>query len=478
MRATNLRLGFATNSSSTHSVVFGAGSYKSSEATHVEEDEYGWDHFVLDSSNERVSYLYAAVAGTLSGLPDYQRDASLRELFSGYNPPPASLYGPHIDHQSAFTLPNPQSGLFPHVVREALEFFCDSRVTIHGGNDNGGKRYGKWHLNNTPDGASHDYLPIRIRRDGNNYVIFNWRTGGKLRVAPAGASFGKASRPELVDLKITDACPFGCAFCYQSSTQDGAEADWRLLSTVIEALGVKHLGVFEAAIGGGEPTSSDRFVDVIDKCCENFIVPNFTTFAVDWLLDDRKVEAASRCGGIGVSVHNERQVSKAIKIKETLPRQQVMAQHVFGTLPAERTLKLITACKHNGIPLLLLGYKNTGMGASHEQVDQSAITKQEWNRSSFKGLRLSVDTAFVNQHQHLLDWLAVDDITVTRQEGAFSCYIDAVTGKVGPSSYCDQGEMTGLSTISRDWDQMPGLIAGEVLAAFSSYPAEPAEANV
>lgn len=463
--ATNVRLGFATNSSSAHSVVIGPGRYATEPTRRIEIGEYGWESFALDDSDDRVSYLATAVWMSLASEPEYLRTAAMLELFPGLTRDaiPDEDWGGYIDHQSAFTLGDHRSPAFQGKVREALEFFTDTRVTIHGGNDN----------DDSPIpgvGIGDEHNPVRIRRDGDCYVVFNTRTGAKIRLAPAGGAFTKASRPELVDVKMTDFCAAGCKFCYQSSTQAGAVGDPRVVRAVIEALGVNHLGVFEIALGGGEPTAVDHFASTIQACHDNGVVPNFTTFAVDWLLDDAKVAAAATCGGIGVSVHGAKQLWKWEKIRERMPASvQVTAQHVYGTLSADATRALLFDCYSKRVPLLLLGYKDVGFGASQSPNDMRELESQRsgyvWNT----GLRLSVDTAFVAQHQGVLDLLDARAVSVTRVEGAFSCYVDATAGMVGPSSYCAPEAMTRLPVSASG---PVGAIADAVLAAYQSYPGE------
>jgi len=70
-----------------------------------------------------------------------------------------------------------------------------------------------------------------------------------------------------------------------------------------------------------------------------------------------------------------------------------------------------------------------------------------------KGLQVGIDTALADEHwQHLLA-AGVPEWCMTRKEGQFSCYIDAVAGKIGPSSYCDPEQMVDL----------PGWIGSEAL---------------
>ncbi|MCA9886528.1 MAG: radical SAM protein, partial [Anaerolineae bacterium] len=365
-------------------------------------------------------------------FPDDGFQSSLERAMDGRWP---DIY---IDHQSAFKLPDPQHESFPALVREAMEFFMDDRLSIYGGNDNDGSGDG--------DTPFDEYCPVRIRRDGDCYVIYNWWSGAKIRMAPEGKGFTSASRPELVDLKITNQCPYQCSFCYQSSTPDGKHASRQDIGEVIEALGINGAGVFEVAIGGGEPTAHEYFDGIIRTCVENYIRPNFTTFAVDWLLDDSKVSAANLCGGIGVSVHSEKDLGKVQKIMDRVKGPTVTAQHVFGTVPPEETMQILSRATDRKIPVLLLGYKQVGFGEGGNEIDQRDIV-QNWRFKYLEKLRLSVDTAFAEKHQWFLDAVEANKLFVTKTEGAFSMYVDAVTGRLGPSSYCNDDQMVPFTDL-------------------------------
>lgn len=57
---------------------------------------------------------------------------------------------------------------------------------------------------------------IAVRFDKNAVALFDRATGTKVRFAVG--SYTKASKPELVDIKITDWCDMGCSFCLDPNT--------------------------------------------------------------------------------------------------------------------------------------------------------------------------------------------------------------------------------------------------------------------
>jgi organic radical activating enzyme len=129
-----------------------------------------------------------------------------------------------IDHQSAWVLPrawkDPGVDLdFFHAFQAHL---MRDDVAVLGGNDNDG-----YHPNEGSPASPAMKLPrecssdgLVARQDGAYWTLFNRGSGAKIRMSfddqPAPH---KATRPELVDLKITDYCPFGCSYCLDPDTK-------------------------------------------------------------------------------------------------------------------------------------------------------------------------------------------------------------------------------------------------------------------
>jgi hypothetical protein len=112
--------------------------------------------------------------------------------------------------------------------------------------------------------------------------------------------------------------------------------------------------------------------------------------------------------------------------------------------------RLVDVAIVSDMPLLLLGYKHTGRGVGREKrVDEkklktllerakAATLPGAWTDDGQGHFQLSVDTAFLDNHGHLLDELNVPVSLRTSPEGKFSMYVDAVTNTCAPSSYAPQ----------------------------------------
>lgn len=305
---------------------------------------------------------------------------------------------------------------------------------------------------------------VRWKQDGDAIVSFDMYNGSKFRWSPN--AYEKATTPELVDVKITDWCGFGCSFCYQGSTTQGAHAPLERILAIFDALAA--LDVFEVALGGGEPLAHPDIAAILEGATERGLCVALTTFdknlayRTDLEALFRHKGREGRVSAIGISVHGHKDVARLIATKQAMERQKIynelVAQTVVGATPLatlERTLDVAIA---GNLPLLLLGYKTTGRGAGRERAINTdhlrrILVKAKNARSmpdiigTDPGFRLGVDTAFLDAHGDLLDSIGVPALLRSSPEGKFSMYVDAVAGTCGPSSYCDEALMEPITDL-------------------------------
>lgn len=445
MKIHNFRAGFATNSSSSHSMVL---IPQRLVGTIADRDDpcgsYGWGNFVLASPEAKLRYLAAqlvsgyrdssAVEPVIQRFADlYGGEAAMRQGVKDYD-------GIHVDHQSVMHLGAPTPSFLDRMVR----LFASPRVIVLGGNDNSESNP------HTPPESEElpllgSYNSMRLREDGDYFVLFDGSSGNKMRWSfkDDAPDYVKAAAPELVDLKITDRCEAGCRFCYQGSTKNGRHADLATIQTIVGHL--NDLDVFEVALGGGEPTKHPQFRAILDMIAEANIVPNITTFSGDWLADEGLVKTvARRCGGVGVSCLDKKGLGLVLAVHKALEKHwaadKVVAQHVVGSVPLGVTAEFLDATAELGVPVLLLGFKEVGFGKSyarHDHGDVATFLKLALARQH-EQIGVSVDTALIDRFPDLPAALGAPKALVTSPEGAFSCYIDAVTRTIGRSSYAPE----------------------------------------
>ena len=132
--------------------------------------------------------------------------------------------------------------------------------------------------------------------------IFNPHTGFAVRGELAdGTDPIYASSPELVDCKITNQCDNGCTYCYMGSNRDGKHCQSKDYFFLLDQM--CDLGVFQVALGGGEPTMHPDFSLILRTTKQWGVVPNYSTNGNHLT---QEIVDASRdfCGAVAVSWHD------------------------------------------------------------------------------------------------------------------------------------------------------------------------------
>lgn len=465
--AHSIRVGHATNSSSTHSIIL-----CSEPATqHGEGLGFGWDWFVLVEPRRKLDYLWVDLIGQIQHLarprhylPSYDFGLGelpdLTEATLGYahafasrilehtpSPPegdedPLSTY---IDHDSAFSFPLEEKTGLPHVgfARWFRDQVLDPKVVIVGGNDNSdaGRPL------DFPSGPELGYLdddeyqhPATVYDRGNHWLLWEPGTGLKMRLPKVrGTEILTAPVPELVDIKITDSCSVGCRYCYQGSTLAGRTPTMRAYDI---AAVVKGLGVLEVAIGGGEPTEWEGLPSLIDHLSGNHRGINLTTRFPERIEHDM----LKQLGRVGFSVDNPRRVAEALgalKVsKHGSPWFGKISIHLtLGAVPTDTLIEIARVAHEHRVPVLLLGYKTDGRGAAFpmyphddwiDRFRSAFVAEDGW----WGGPSIGVDTAIVERwRDEVKEKLRVDDKWMVAKEGAFSLYVDFVTETFAVASY-------------------------------------------
>lgn len=233
--------------------------------------------------------------------------------------------------------------------------------------------------------------------------------------------------PEQMDLKITDWCDAGCAWCHEQSTTKGQHAD---LDKTLKLLSDLPVGA-EVAIGGGDPLSHPDFVDFVRALRAQGAVPSVTVNGRHFNRHRDVLEmltSEKNLFGVGFSYHDQ------------LPDWDY--EHLVVHLIAGINSPSVMDEARRRYKLLLLGYKQHGRGAKLFRVRSKQVNDNisQWYR----------ELAWVGKKHHVsFDNLAIEQLNPKRlfkqeaqfeqqymgAEGLFSMYIDAVTQTYGLSSY-------------------------------------------
>lgn len=473
MKITNIRFGHATNSSSYHSIVFLPKGIETQDRD-IEGGEFGWNFWTASSLEAKNLWLATLLRENLHHVPDYIGKMIIQGLL-GLETPSES----YIDHQSVYTLPCKFGTKFPdqEFIRELSEFIRQDHVVLCGGNDNEEtdhplvKKYGRKSLPLPEDNYNRDLV---CRKNGEReWVVFNKISGTKIRFSfdsPTSFTHARYERfpetivnlptaPELVDLKITNRCNYGCEFCYQNSTPDGRDQLTLDPYNLIHKLA--DMKVFEVAIGGGEPTLSNNFDSIIRYCNQMGIVPNFSTKNYGILHNPNAKQLLKSVGGIAFSitpneVYRERIFEKlhADIVYNCLDQYVITAYNKISfqlilELFDEHSLRTVLrqAYENNFHQITLLGLKSVGRGnrirtRTPQRRDWWISVIEEFNRTHH--IKVGIDTAIAANYAEELSEHNVNNLLYETREGIYSCYIDMVEGKIGPSSYAPEDSMVAL----------------------------------
>lgn len=236
--------------------------------------------------------------------------------------------------------------------------------------------------------------------------------------------------PESIDVKITDYCDMGCAYCHESSTIKGVHADLNKLLNIFEGLPP---GV-ELAIGGGNPLSHPNLIEFLQTLKEKGLIANITinqghlkTYQdmIVYLIKNELVK------GVGISITN----NNFSYIKPLLEITDNIVYHIIaGVNKVEIIEKLIELGK---CKVLILGYKLFGFGVKYHSKEVDNELKK-WYK---------ILPTFVGKCTLSFDNLAIEQLKVRRlfthdgwnkfymgDDFCFTMYIDAVKQQYAPTS--------------------------------------------
>jgi organic radical activating enzyme len=462
MHIFNIRKGFATNSSSSHSILELPESIDTKNLKTDTYDDFNWNFFTASNKESKENYLAYTVKLNLMQKQKTEDEINqfLVKLFG--EEIIFMIHNVGIDHQSVIALPLNWNGkdLNEEFIKELIDYIHQDKIVIVGGNDNDEE---------THELVEDDYLsPINsfpkdvieshnvARKDQDYWTIFNRENGQKMRFSFINSEAPtKATAPELADIKITDFCPYACSFCYQDSTTEGQHASLENIRKIADEL--EKAKVFEVACGGGETTLHPNFIEILKIFKERNIVPNFTTKNLNLFRQSNAKEIIEHCGAMAFSVQSKDEMLKVKNAfmdfderervqassyifmtdskKQSIWNPKITFQVVLGTMPTKEFKDMMLLASEFGSRITLLGYKENGRGSSFAPNDYSEWLDIVAKIKEKKHVEVSIDTALASEYEHLLKDKKVNEKTYHTTEGTFSVYIDATKMSFAPSSY-------------------------------------------
>ena len=107
------------------------------------------------------------------------------------------------------------------------------------------------------------------------------------------------SAPTIIDFQITGRCLQECPHCYAASSPTAGHVPYEQIIPILDQM--RDLGVFQLALGGGEPLLHPDIIRILHACQSRGMVCNLTTSGHG--LGLRQLIALKRyCGAVGLSL--------------------------------------------------------------------------------------------------------------------------------------------------------------------------------
>lgn len=275
-----------------------------------------------------------------------------------------------------------------------------------------------------------------------NYTVQIMSDGTKIRTHNGSP---EPEFPESIDLKITDYCDAGCAWCHEMSTVRGKHAEFDTIMNVVKGLPAGT----EIAIGGGNPLDHPQLDEILIAFKNQGLIANITVNGVH-LMPYRdqinRLRAAKLYHGLGVSftcavrmlllnphLLNEERDGESSFLNDA----NVVHHFIAGVDCPEYARKLARPCK-----ILILGYKTFGRGVKYnktheEKVQQNLEHWRFWLSTMLR--RKNMIVSFDNLALSQLDVKSIVPEEVWQQhfmgeDGQFTMYVDAVRNEFAVSS--------------------------------------------
>lgn len=276
-------------------------------------------------------------------------------------------------------------------------------------------------------------------KNGNYYVLLDYQDNKRLalRLSETADMELIPEHPELVDIKLTDVCHIGCAWCYQDSTSDSLHGDLETIKTVIRSLNPQ---ITEVAFGGGDVLQHPNIVEILEYSRECGLTSSNITMNWQSVMrySNKVKEVMPLLDAIGVSITGKGQIKQVVeKLKEIdcfTPSR--ICFHVIPDLYSkEMILKILCELKEysSESDVLFLGYKTNGRGKSVQPVHVQDIDEIIEYIIENK-ISLQCDTKFVKDYLEVVKKVS-SKLTYDIKEGEYSMNIDCVEKIYTQSSY-------------------------------------------
>lgn len=224
--------------------------------------------------------------------------------------------------------------------------------------------------------------------------------------------FSVLAAPVLVDFQITKQCNLSCPHCYAESSSAPLHTCWSDIIKVFDDCA--QAGVFEVALGGGEPTLHPQFVNILKAAKKRNLVCNLATNGKG--LNNKLVNAfANYCGAIALSLEflgKDFERRRGFKFEDFLKSVERLKKAniklIFQITVSQSNLYKICGLaeflsKYQPYGIVFLTYKPVGRGKNFDSplinLDSSKILeelKKSFRILEGKAIKIGYDCCLAN----------------------------------------------------------------------------------
>lgn len=272
-----------------------------------------------------------------------------------------------------------------------------------------------------------DIMKLIGEYKNGNYTVKIYDNGTKIRETEEDKFIPAFS--ECCDVKITDKCDGGCAFCYEGCTANGKHGD-------LNAEFLNHLHPYtELAINGNDLTHPD-LLPFLKRMNEQKVIVNMTVNQKHFEREYDFIKKLSKQGlihGVGISLHKV--TEEFINLAKSIPNTVI---HVINGIITPDEVEQLS---NKDLKMLILGYKKLRRGYEYYKTEENKIlVNQQWMKEHIGEI--------VNCFEVVsFDNLAIEQLDVRRlltdeeweeffmgEDSEFTFYIDLVEKKFGKNS--------------------------------------------
>lgn len=282
-----------------------------------------------------------------------------------------------------------------------------------------------------------------------NYFVNIYEDGTKIKYSKD--NYFKPDFAESIDCCITKKCSMNCPFCYENCTPHGYHAKL-IKDGQPQQYWISTLHEYTELALNGNDLDHPELEDFLIYLKDNNIIANITVNQTQFLNNYDKLLTwynKDLFKGLGVSVLDVK--------NELIDKIKNFPTIVIHTIAGLLDENIINKLKNQNLAILILGYKNIGRGESYKSKNNKII------KSNIDYLKENISDLFNYFKIVSFDNLALTQLDIKKiidndiwdrvysgDDGQFTFYIDAVSGKFSKNSRSNIRDRLDINNLSVD----------------------------